>query len=324
MLTPFVNITIGGQYKFKGCISFEVNQDVDNLSVTGEVRLPLRAVIKEDTSKKVIMIDESIKSGDTIKIECGYLEEDKIRQVFDGYISNIDPGNFIKISIEDAVYLLRKQAVVINKEDITVTDLVKLIISGTSLKLSASTINMKIDQFNYKGSAAGALAKLKESLNLTCYVDGDELFVGGQTGNQKGSINAIYGRNILNNQVSYQYADANPVQVTVIGKKETGEEVKVIAGMEGGTSMTFYKYNVTDQELLKKIAEEELLKYSYDGFKGSLKLWFIPFAEMGGSVNYKNEDYSVETEGKYFIKGVKYFFSTSDGLKQTITLGTKL
>jgi hypothetical protein len=322
MLTPVVNITIG-TLKFKGCKSFYVDKDVDNLSVTGTVELPLKAMLSGEKGKEKIMVDESIKTGDIITIEAGY-QEYEIREIFSGNISNIDPSDSVKITIEDAVYLLRKQPVLINEKDITVKDLCNILIKGTDLSLSSNTISMKIDAFKYKGNAAGALAKLKEEMKLTCYFDGLELFVGGQQMNTKGQITAIYGGNVLKNQTSYQYADANPVQVTVIGKKENGEEVKVVAGQEGGSAMTFYKYNVTDEELLNTIANDELNRYSFNGFKGSLKLWFIPFAEPGGSIVYKNENYKQETEGTYFIKGVKYSFSTSEGLKQTVKLGAKL
>ncbi len=321
MLTPVVNIIIG-TLKFKGCKSFEVIKDVDNLSVTAKVELPLRAMLIGETGKQRIMVDESIKQGDPIKIESGYAE-DEIREVFSGFISNIDPSDSIKISCEDAVYLMRKMPKVIDVNKIKVAQLCKTLLPD-GYSLSGNIINATIDVFKYKGNAAGALAKLKDSMKLTCYFDGNTLYVGGQQLNPKGEIKLTYGRNILKNQTSYQYADVNPVQVTMIGKKEDGTEVKVIVGMDGGSKMSFHKYNVTEKTLLATMANEELQKYSFNGFKGSFKLWFIPFAEVGGSVLYKNENYKQEVEGAYFIKGVKYSFSIGEGLKQQVKLGAKL
>ncbi len=322
MLTPVVNIIIGN-LKFKGCKSFEVDKHVDNLSVKGFVELPLRAVMSNKDSKKVLIIDDKIKQGDSISIEAGYKEHD-IHKIFKGYITNIDVSNSVKIKIEDSLYLLRKKPIIIEKENIQLKDVCTEILKDTGLKLSDKTPKLKIDVFKYKGNCAGALAKLKENLKLTCYFDDDKLYAGGEQMNMKESINATFGVNILKNNTSYQYADANPVQVVVIGKKENGEEVKIVEGIEGGSKMTFYKYNVTDEESLKTIAKEQLQKYTYNGFKGSLGMWFIPFCELGSSVTYKNKNYKQETEGKYFVKGIKYRFSTSEGLKQNIQLGTKL
>ncbi len=323
MLTPVINITIGN-LKFKGCKSFEIEKNVNNLSATGKVELPLRGMLTGEKGREKIMVDDRIKTGDTIKIEAGY-KEHLIHVIFEGYITNIDPSDSVKITVEDAVYLLRKNPVLIDKKDITVKELCSLLLPNSGgLSLSLNIVNAKIDVFKYKGNAAGALAKLKETMGLTCYFDGKELFAGGKQMNTKGKINAIYGRNIFKNQTSYQYADANPLQVTVVGKKESGEEIKVVEGIEGGSTMTFYKYNVTDKEALKTMAKEELARYSFNGFKGSVELWFIPFSEPGGSVNYKNENYKQETTGSYFNEGVNYSFSTNNGLKQNVKMGAKL
>ena len=322
-LTPVTNIYIGN-YKFKGCKSFEVDKDVNNLSVTGRVELPLRAMLSGEKGKEKILVGDTINQGDTIKIEAGY-KELELYILFEGFITNIDPSDSIKIEIEDSVYLLRKHPVIIDKKDTTVKEVCDLLLPpGKGLTVNSSTINAKIDVFKWNGNAAGALARLKETMSLTCYFDGTELYAGGQQMNIKGQVNVTYGENILRNQASYQYAETNPVQVTVIGKKENGEEVKVIDGQEGGSTMTFYKYNVTDKAALTTMAKEELAKYSFDGFKGSVKLWFIPFVEPGGSAVFKNKNYKQDAEGKYFIEAVKYSFSSGDGLKQDVKLGAKL
>lgn len=324
MLTPAIYITVEN-HKFYGCLGFEVKKHVDNLSATGKVELPLKAMMKNVGRKYSVMISDMIKYGDNIKIEAGYME-DYIHTVFEGYITNIDTSDKVLVTVEDSLYLLRKKPVIINKKDITVSDLCNELISGISgLSVSSNTINATVDSFKFQGNAAAALAALKDNMKLAVYFDGNELYAGGsQLDLNKPEIDITYGRNVLKNDVKYQFADTNPVQVTVIGKKESGEEVRIVEGMEGGTEMTFYKYNVTDQQALKQMAINELNRYSFDGFKGKLKLWFIPFAEVGGAVNYKNENYKQETEGKYFIKGVKYSFTTSKGLKQDITLGAKL
>lgn len=56
MLTPIVNIIIG-TLKFKGCKSFEVNTDVNNLSVTGKAELPLRAMLIGEDKRQRIMVE---------------------------------------------------------------------------------------------------------------------------------------------------------------------------------------------------------------------------------------------------------------------------
>ncbi len=268
-------------------------------------------------------IDDTIRTGDRITIEAGYLEH-TIEQVFEGYITNIDTGTEVKVRMEDAVYLLRKKATVINEKNTTVKQIAEKLIQGTDLQISPNIIEAGIDKMTFKGNAAGALAKLKETFNFTVSMDHNELYIGGIGLNPKAQVPAIFGRNILKNNVAYQYADANPVQITVVGKKPDGTEVKIIKGMEGGVAMTFFRYNVTDKKVLETIADQELKRYYYDGFEGSLKMFFIPFAEPGGSISYQNLNYTQEVEGKYFIRAVTYSFSPSEGLRQDLKMGFKL
>lgn len=322
MLTPVCYITIGN-FKFKGCKSFDIDKDVENLSVTGTIEMPLMAMMNIQDGKKAIAIDKSIKAGDTIKVEAGYLEHE-IKTIFMGFIRNIDTSTTIKIKVEDAIYQYRKQPVLMDLKSISVKDLLVKLSKGTGCNVSDKTANIIVDVFKYKGNAAGALAKLKEALNLTIYVDNNELYAGGQQLNPKGQIKVIYSRNIISNKTSYEYKETNPVLVEVIGKNEDGTEVKVVAGIDGGSKMTFHKYNVSNEKALKIMANELLNKYSFDGFKGGFELFFIPFAEPGGSVKYTNENYQQETEGIYFIKGVKYSFGSQRGLRQQIELGAKL
>ncbi len=318
MLTPVVNIKVADRYLFKGCKGFRVVKDLDALSSTGELRFPVRMTLLG----QVMRIDDTIRVGDKITISAGYREH-VMNEVFRGYISNIDTGTEVKIRFEDAVYLLRQKPIILNEKKTTVKAIAEKLIVGTDLKISSNLINADIDKMTYKGNAAGALAKLKEAFNFTVSMDKDELFIGGIGLNPKGQVRAIFGRNILKNNIAYQYADANPVQITVIGKQADGTEVKIIKGMEGGTGLTFFRYNVTDKKVLENIADQELKRYFFDGFEGSVQLFFIPFAEAGGTVAYQNFNYRQEVEGKYFIRSVTYSFG-NQGLRQEVKLGFKV
>jgi hypothetical protein len=45
MVTPVADIVVNQKYVFRGCHSFSIRRDVDELSATGTVVLPLSAVI---------------------------------------------------------------------------------------------------------------------------------------------------------------------------------------------------------------------------------------------------------------------------------------
>ena len=79
---------------------------------------------------------------------------------------------------------------------------------------------------------------------------------------------------------------------------------------------------MTDQAALKAIAEEELKKWSYTGYEGSLTSWLIPYATYGMSARLVDETYP-EREGTYFIERVRTMFSERGGRRE-VYLGQKL
>ena len=203
--------------------------------------------------------------------------------------------------------------------------LLNAVVTKDAIKISKDTADMTIDEFQHNGNVAGAMEQLKKDLSLTVYIDNDNCLYAGGEQLQRGTelVNLTYGRNIIENRTAYQFAEDNPLLVIVKGKKSDSTEVVVEVGMKGGNEQTFYRYNITDKDTLKKIGEEYLLKSNYTGFKGTLKILFAPLARMGGTVNYENENYA-DQSGRYFIKGVTYSFGTDSGLRQDIELGQKV
>lgn len=326
MLTPEIIITVA-DLRIKGCVNMTIDKDVTKLSDSGTVELALRVMLKEKIGtkgkSKILELNDVIKQGSEITIEAGY-KEVKVQEIFKGYVTNIDPSDVLKLTLEDEIYTLRKLPVVLSKKDIGLKELLTELLKDSCLKVHDKTQDIKIDQFAYKGNVAGALAKIKESLSLTIYIDNGMVYAGGEQLNKKGEINAVYGLNIFKHNVNYCYKDVNPVLIEVIGKKKDNTEVKVTAGEVGGSKQTYHLYNVTDKETLQAVADEKLRIYSQNGFKGNVGLMFVPFAKVGGVVKYKNENYKSNDSGSYFINRVKYTSTANEGLMQEVYLGGSL
>jgi histone H3/H4 len=324
MVTPVADIVVNQKYVFRGCHSFSIRRDVDELSATGSIVLPLSAV-RQNRQRELMQVNRTVKAGDAIAIRAGYAETG-IREIFSGYVRTVDTGERVTVHVEDAVYLLRRKAIVISElEPLKLKELCVILLKDASLEVSDDAADMTIDQFQHHGNVAGALDQLKKDLSLTVYITADgRLYVGGEQ-LQRGTepVRLIYGRNIIENRTAYQFAADKPLLVTVKGKRPDNTEVVVETGMKGGDEQTLYRYNVTDPATLKKIGEEYLLKRNYTGFKGSLKTFFIPFVEMGGTVEYQNENYT-DHSGRYFVKAVTHSFGADAGLRQDIELGQRI
>lgn len=321
MLTPVVYIEVADRWGFRSCSAFSVKRDVDSVAATGTVELSLSAALR-NKQRKLLQVKEIIKDGDPIRLSAGYAETG-VKVLFNGYVRNRTIGERMRLTLEDEFYIFRKTPLVHSAKDVPLTDLLTVLLADTGVGLHPKCAKLKIDEFTYSGNVAGALLKIKETLKLTAYMTSEGLYVGGEMLENEDACTVAYGRNMVSNNTTYKTKEANPLLVRVVGKKRDGTEVSVVVGVDGGDKHTLHRYNVTDESTLKAIGEEYVLKRCYDGFDGSIKLWGIPLAAMGGTLKYSNECYE-DAEGRYFIKGVEHTFSTAEGLRQVVRLGQRL
>jgi hypothetical protein len=279
--------------------------------------------------RQMLEVKKEVKVKDSVVIEIGYIETE-IKTLFKGVVKAINTGERVRLDIEDGMFLLRQKPIVLTAKKIKLKELLNKVLSGTGVSVSNRTADMLVDEFQYNGNVAGALAVVKEKFNLTVYLNTDNVLYAGleeaemlSADEQKATrIKLTYGRNIIENSVSYQTKESAPLKVIVKGKAKDGKETVAEAGMDGGSKQTHHRYNVTDKAALKLIAEQLYNQQSYDGFRGTLTIWGIPIATPGGTVEYKNENYK-DNEGRYFIKAVETTF-TAAGLRQRLTMGYKV
>jgi hypothetical protein len=301
---------------------------VENLSTTGHAVLPTLAMF-DSKHRRILEVNKEVKISDSVVIEAGYVETE-IKPLFKGVVKAINTGERVRLDIEDGMFLLRHKPLVLTAKKIKLKELLNKILSGTGVSVSNRTADMLVDEFQYNGNVAGALAVVKERLNLTVYLSAADVLYAGleeaemlSADEQKAArIKLTYGRNIIENSVSYQTKESAPLKVVVKGKAKDGKETIAEAGMDGGSKQTYHRYNVTDKAALKLMAEQLYNQQSYDGFRGTLTIWGIPVATPGGTVEYKNENYK-DNEGRYFIKAVETTFSAA-GLRQRLTMGYKV
>lgn len=80
--------------------------------------------------------------------------------------------------------------------------------------------------------------------------------------------------------------------------------------------------NSATEELMKERGIEELKKYSFDGYEGSITGWLIPYVDAGYSVYIKDKEYEYKN-GVYYANSVTTTFSSDGGVRK-VQLGIKL
>lgn len=338
MLTPKATIRIADMV-FYGCIELKVKRHIDEMSATATVALP-RTAMYDSKVNNTISVANTVKPGDPVAITAGY-EEDAQHRIFTGYVRNVIPDQRVTIEMEDAMMLLRKKEVILSEKELKKTlgreprlaDMLREIIrqSEMAIAVSESTADMAVGEFRFKGSAVAAMSKLKEQFSLALFINEENQIYAGEESTdiipaakrREAEIKLIYGQNIITNNVEYKSAADDPLHVTVRAVLKTGaEDIVKTAGDKTGRKVELVRYNVTDGATAQKIADMYHAQNSYDGFRGSLTLFGIPKATVGGTAVYRNDNYEHE-DGNYLIKGVTTSLSTG-GLRQEVILGHKI
>lgn len=76
-----------------------------------------------------------------------------------------------------------------------------------------------------------------------------------------------------------------------------------------------------DAAELKTLAREELKRYSFDGYRGKITTFLLPYALPGGVASIEDKVYN-ERSGDYFIESVETSFGTGGG-RRVVEIGIK-
>ncbi len=90
-----------------------------------------------------------------------------------------------------------------------------------------------------------------------------------------------------------------------------------------GERRTLYFWNVTDPNKLVAMAQAELQKYYYTGFKGKFTTFGIPFVKQGDNAEIYDAVLP-ERNGMYKIKAVEYSLTVDGGLRQVVELDYRI
>lgn len=310
------HITIG-KYKVQTLKEVKIKTSVLNLSDTASIEFPGQYL---NTWRK---IEDKIHVGDEVTIQLGY--DDSLETEFTGYLKRISrDNNTLVLECEDALYLMDKTVEDMEYKAISLKDLLQKILTQVSPE-------MKVDcdyDFTYekmvvfKSTALDVLKKIHDDTKANIWFEGKTLHVHPVYQQLKGDKTVIYDTevNVQNNELKWKDKQDKKVMVEVKFTKPNGELSKQEYGVSGGEKVTRY-VEPSNEDDLKKAAENEYNLWNYSGYEGSFTGWLIPIVKAGGSVRLR--DKKRRTNGTYYVTGVEIEFG-QNGAKRKVTLGRKL
>lgn len=309
------DITIGG-YKVKTLTEVKITTSVLNLSDTATITMPGQYL---NTWRK---IEDKVHTGDAVTIKLGY--DNDLETEFTGYLKRISrDNNSLVLECEDALYLT----------DVTVADMEYKIVT---LKALLTEILAQVDpemtvecdyDFTYekmvvfKSTALDVLKKVHEDTKANIWFEGKTLHVHPVYQTQAGDKPVIYDTevNVQSNELKWKEQSDRKILIEVAYTNAKGEISKQQYGGSGGEKVTRY-VEASNENDLKRAAENEYNLWNYSGYEGSLTGWLAPVVKAGGSVRLRDKE---RPEGVYYVTGVEIEFGRN-GAKRKVTLGRKL
>ncbi len=325
MLEMSYEIKIGNKY-LKGLESVKIEKKQELLSDSCVITIPsmIRGV--------KIDVENQIKRGDKVEVKLGY--GDDLATEFSGYLRAIVEGstrNPMRLECEDAMYLTRRYITPKVLTNIDVKGIIRYVLSEVNPQIEtpftyASDISgYKWDRFVIHNTTGyEVLDKLRQESGLMIYAKGRELHAHLAFTEGVGKlVKYDFYRNIEDsNSLEYMKETDARVKIKVVGRTEKGAKITVEAGLDGGDQRIFQRPEISNRETLYSIAKAELAKMNYEGYRGNIRAWLIPYCEPGYAVELGNGD-DTSRKGRYYAQGVEVEFSRNGGVR-TVELGRKL
>ncbi len=315
-------ITVDNNKVIRSAHSIEIESTWKSLSDHCTIELPTRGVLKSESvlERTAIKLDNYFKTGMSIRVELGY--NSKFQTEFVGYIAEIKTGVKITLECEDEIYKLKRQGNI--SKSYKKTDLKTLL---KDLLPDIKTIDLPdISIENYiirRATKASVLQELVDKYGLAIYFRKGVLYAGLPFADRitNGTKYEIF-RNVIEEDLKYLKTSDVRLKVRAVSRLPNNKKIEIEVGDADGEERTLHYYNVDSESSLRKIAMSDLQRYKYEGYRGSITTFGVPYVQHGETVEIFDPRYR-ERQGLYFVDKVTTTYNTS-GFRRELDISIKL
>jgi hypothetical protein len=305
-----------GPYRITGVHEVEVRSSWDELTDTCTLKFPRRA----DWLGKNLASGAAplLKRNDPVSVRLGY--DGANVEVFQGYISKLTTEIPVVIECQDTAYLLKQQTVTKAYKEAELSTLLKDILPS-QVPFQAPAV--RLGQFRITNATpAKVLAYLKDNYVLKSWFRAGKLYTGLAYVPELQRTHVLrFERNVVDHSLEYLRKEDVKIKLKAISMKPDNTKLEYETGDDEGEQRTLYFYDVSEADL-RKLAEEEIERLRYEGYRGSLTTFLAPHVNHGDVVDLRSAAYP-ERDGRYYVKAVTTTFGMGGG-RQTIELDAKL
>lgn len=299
-----------GKYTFDYVHKVDITSSWMQLTDGGTITLPANLRLTNNQLKQYF------KKGDAVEVFIGY-ESFGLTKVFEGFLTRIHPTVPIVLDVEDLMWKLKQ---------IQVNDTAKNETIGSFL---SRVLPYEIDAFEIdlprfiasKITGAQLLEQIKSDFGLSAFVRNGKVVVGKQY-DPENTTHHIFelDNNVLTDQLEFVAKEDVKLKITAISNNADGTKTEITLGETDGEERSLNFYNLSKADL-KALAEKEMQRLVYDGYRGTITAFGEPIVMHGDIVELRNSTESDKT-GNYYVDGVVYRYGI-EGVRQEITLGSR-
>lgn len=310
-----------GNVSFKSVHDVRIKRSIYSLAATAIVKVPVTAVLKHAGEPPThIETAQAIKVGDKVELKLGY--DGSFDTEFTGYIKRLNYKVPLEIECEDEYYQTRQVNCVFSKKETSLKDCLTTVLPKIEIA-NCADLTLKNFVINNK-PGSWVLGYLKKEYGLAVFFDFKGKLYAGKAHDVQGErVKYRLRYNVIkDDDLKYQLAQDVKLKVKAMCYYKDGTKIEGEIGEEGGETKTLYYYDVKDAKELKLLAQEELKRYSFDGYRGKIETFLIPFAVPGMVAELDDPIYQ-ERSGSYYIESTEVTFGTS-GARRKVEIGIKV
>jgi len=295
--------------------SVEIESSWRKLTDTAKITLPRKVRVLDGD------INDAVRRGSSVRIWLGY--DGNLRLEYVGYVARVDARVPFTVECEDEMWKLKQSTFSRTYRNASIRGITELVWEGRTNVVDFEIGEYRID----RATGAAVLDDLQKNYNVHSYFTYDNepvlnVSLGGYDFAKKGRRHAYnLMANVVANDLVYRRKEENKVRVVATSTGKGGVVVRTETGDPDGEEVKLEKRNMALPEL-ERLAQAELLRLQYDGYKGTLTGFGEPCAEHNDIAVVTDPEWP-ERQGAYMVDGVKKTFGTS-GYRRQLALGAKL
>jgi hypothetical protein len=317
MLVMNDHVTIG-DYAFTGIAEVTTQSSWDSMTDTAVVTVPK----KLNWEGKPLVLDGNpiLKKGNKVRIELGY--DNRLQKVFDGYATAIHANMPITIDCQDEMWRLKTGQFNKAYRSVSMSQLLHDMLKPSGVKYEVvADYDLGTVRFS-DGTPAKVLEILRKTYFMKCFFRDTILYVGQAIVAKLQTEHTIkFNRHVVENNLEYAKKEDVKIKLRCVILYPDNKTVEFEIGANDGEVRTFNQYNVSEQTM-RTLAEAEIERLRYDGYKGSLTIFGEPFVQHGDIVRLIDDE-NPDHEGRFLVKSVGRKFSPQ-GYRQTLEIEGKV